>query len=256
MSNGAETAVRIAKNVGEIGFPEFTAKLITDTFDALISANMRQTEAYMELMSNVSKDLTTFINDTKDDISGEMVLDFLIKIMPEGSGTRIRKNNQAVLGTDAQKLNETLEVKDNDGTTIEHAAFTSDQKVSDVYQEILEAAAKRLAANKYTYLMEMIKMGMLRLVVEKGLIETRLTFNTYGYSYDSEVTSEYNRQTSRSGGASGIIQTILTGPKTSANTMLKISTANEKHYDTTGSSVQIFGMVQLNFKTDYMPLSS
>lgn len=256
MSNGAETAVRIAKNVGEIGFPEFTAKLITDTFDALISANMRQTEAYIELMTHVSKDLTTFINDTKDDISGEMVLDFLMEVMPEGNSTTIRRNNQAVLGTDAQKLNEALAIKDNNGNVIQNTSFGNDQKVSEVYQAVLEAAAKRLAANKYTYLIEMIKMGMLRLVVEKGLLETRLTFNTYGYSYDSSVTSEYNRETSKSGSGSGIIRTILLGPKSSSNAMLKISTANEKHYDTTGSSVQIFGMVQLNFKTDYMPLSS
>ena len=98
-------------------------------------------------------------------------------------------------------------------------------------------------------------MGMLRLVIEKGLIETRLTFNTYGYSYDSSVASQYNRETSRSAGASGIIATILKGPSVSSNTKLNVSTATQKHYDSTGSSVQIFGMVQLNFKTDYMPLS-
>ena len=119
MSNGAETAVRIAKNVGEIGFPEFTAKLITDTFDALITANMRQTEAYIDLVTTLAKDLTTFINDTKDDISGEMVLEFLVKIMPEGNGTSIRKENTAALGASADKLNAALSIKAANGTDIQ-----------------------------------------------------------------------------------------------------------------------------------------
>ena len=39
MTNGTSAAVTEAARLGEIGFPEFTAKLITDTFDALVSAN-------------------------------------------------------------------------------------------------------------------------------------------------------------------------------------------------------------------------
>jgi len=55
MPNGTDLAVTQAGRLNEMGFPEFTAKLITDTFDALIAANMRQTQAYIELIQQISK---------------------------------------------------------------------------------------------------------------------------------------------------------------------------------------------------------
>lgn len=250
----AETAVRIAKNVGEIGFPEFTAKLVTDTFDALISANMRQTEAYIELLATVAKNLATFINDTKDDISGPMILDFLKLVLPEADGTKVKKG-ATLSATDATKLNDSLLIKDTSGTKLQETSFAAGALTDAKYQPILDAVAKRLAANKYDALQQMVKMGMLRLVVEKGLIETRLTFNTYGYDYNSAVATNYNSSSSRSAGASGLLSTIIKGPSVSVNSSLSVSTSSQRHFDSTGSSVQIFGMVQLNFKTDYMPIN-
>jgi hypothetical protein len=51
-------------------------KLVTDVFDALISANIRQTQAYVELLQAISKSLSQYIDDTKDDITGEMILKY------------------------------------------------------------------------------------------------------------------------------------------------------------------------------------
>ena len=52
MPNGTELAITQAARPNEIGFPEFTAKLIIDTFDALVAANLRQTQAYIELIQS------------------------------------------------------------------------------------------------------------------------------------------------------------------------------------------------------------
>jgi hypothetical protein len=68
------TAVNEASRLEEIGFPEFTTKLVTDVFDALVSANIRQAESYIELLQKVSKSLTEFVSETKDDISGDEIL--------------------------------------------------------------------------------------------------------------------------------------------------------------------------------------
>jgi hypothetical protein len=57
----------------------------------------------------------------------------------------------------------------------------------------LEAVANRLAANKYTLLKEMVKMGVLRLVVGNGHILTRLTFTTYGSTFYEKKSSDYHR---------------------------------------------------------------
>ncbi len=71
--------------LNEIGFAEFTAKLITDVFNALVSANMTQTQSYLLLMQGVAKDLTTFINDTQDDIAGAQILDLLTRLLPDSA---------------------------------------------------------------------------------------------------------------------------------------------------------------------------
>jgi hypothetical protein len=68
---GTQTAVTAATCLNEIRFPECTAKLVTDTINALASANIRQTEAYIELVTKISKTLTDFINETKGDTSGQ-----------------------------------------------------------------------------------------------------------------------------------------------------------------------------------------
>ena len=87
MPNGTSAAVTEAARLDEIGFPEFTAKLITDTFDALVSANLRQTEAYIELVQSVAKSLKEYINDTHEDISGEELLRFLAAVLPPDDTT-------------------------------------------------------------------------------------------------------------------------------------------------------------------------
>jgi hypothetical protein len=40
MPNGTSTAVTEATRLTDIGFPEFTAKLVKDVFDALLAATL------------------------------------------------------------------------------------------------------------------------------------------------------------------------------------------------------------------------
>jgi hypothetical protein len=42
MPNGTSAAVTEATRLNEIGFPEFTAKLVKDVFDVLLGATLRQ----------------------------------------------------------------------------------------------------------------------------------------------------------------------------------------------------------------------
>ena len=98
--------------LAEIGFPEFTSKLITDVFDSLIAANIRQTEAYVELIQAVSKSLTEYINDTKDDISGDMILQYLARILPDSEkGTKVHVG-ATLTSTEVATLNSALTIKD------------------------------------------------------------------------------------------------------------------------------------------------
>jgi len=112
MSNGDVVAVEQAAKVSEIGFPEFTAKLVTDVFDALVGANIRQTEAYMELVDQVAKTLSQYINDTRDDISGAEILQFLAAVLPSDDGEKPSKIEKggSLSTEEVNDLNEQLQV--------------------------------------------------------------------------------------------------------------------------------------------------
>ncbi len=262
MANGTESAVTQAARLNEIGFPEFTTKLITDTFDALVSANIRQMQSYMELLQQVSKNLTTFINDTRDDIGGEELMQFLAKALPpenangDSDATKV-KVDKTLTADDATKLNAAIKVDgytgDNQITVPTGTALTD----NDV-KTITEAVANRLAANKYDLLKEMVKMGILRLVVENGKIETRLTFSTYGSTFYQKEASQYHRDSflfQAKAKTGSFISLWASGSTSTQFSSINISTTKETNRDISGSSVQIYGSVVINFKTDYQPLN-
>jgi hypothetical protein len=251
-------AVGATSPLGEIRFPEFTAKLISDVFEALIAANIKQTEAYVSLLKDVAKSLSDYINDTKDDINGEMILQFLARVLPDASdssGTKVRVGT-ALSTADASALNTALVVpgvQDTPGIT---ATTINDKTALDA---ILNTVAKRIAADKYTLLQQMVKMGILRLVVEHGTIETRLTFNSYSSSYYDSQKTKYNTSgfSTRTSTGTGFLSSLLFNASASTNfNTLTVSTAKESSRDISGSQVQIYGRVQIDFKTDYQPLTT
>jgi len=257
MANGTSAAVTEAARLNEIGFPEFTAKLITDTFDAIVAANMRQTEAYIDLVTQVSKTLTQFINDTKDDISGEMILQFLAKVAPDPAdpaGTKVKEGGdltteEAATVTSAVAIPGEAANPTIPSGTIDKAG----------YNAILDAVARRIAADKYSLLKEMVKMGVLRLVVENGIIETRLTFTTYGSTFYQKQTTNYHRDAFSFRAKARTGSFVSLWAKASASTSyssVNINTAKETNRDISGSRVQIYGRVEINFKTDYQPMTA
>jgi len=262
MPSGTEMAITQAARLNEIGFPEFTTKLITDTFDALVSANLRQTQAYIELVQQVSKNLTQYINDTRDDINGEQLMQFLSTALPPDNPTKDSEPTKVAVGTtlsteDAAKLNNALRVPeypDENQVTVPSGALDQDN-----VNVILTAVANRVAANKYTLLKEMVKMGILRLVVENGKIETRLTFTTYGSTFYEKTATQYHRDSFQFKAKASTGAFVSLWCKASASTSynsINISTTKETNRDISGSSVQIYGSVIINFKTDYQPLAA
>jgi nitrogen regulatory protein PII-like uncharacterized protein len=247
------SAVTQATRLSEIGFPEFTAKLITDTFDALIAANIRQTEAYTALVKATAQDLTTYINETKDDISGDMVLQYLTNVLTPEQFTKVDKKTTLDADT-AKAITDACEIDGQAKTTIAAGAVTQ-----TVFNSILEAAAKRIAADKYTVLREMVKMGILRLIVETGVIETKLTFSTFNSSYYNSNSSRYNSSSFSAKASASTGKFVSLWCKASASTAyntLSVSTANSSSSSSSGTNVQIYGLVRINFKTDYQPLST
>ncbi|PKP58667.1 MAG: hypothetical protein CVT88_06910 [Candidatus Altiarchaeales archaeon HGW-Altiarchaeales-1] len=250
----------------ETGYTEFTVKLITDTFDALVAANIRQTETYMELVKQLAKDLETYIKDTKDDIGGEMILQFLGTVLnsdaakvnpsdPPVDPARVvkKEGGEALTTKQATALTNAVRIDD----TISTPTISEGNVDAEKFKIILDAVASKIAADKYTMLKEMVKMGVLRIVVEHGIIETRLTINTSKSSYHTANASNYHRDSfdfraaARTG---GFLSRWVKASASTSYSNLNINTSSRTDRDISGSQVQIYGYVRIDFKTDYQPL--
>ena len=131
-------------------------------------------------------------------------------------------------------------------------------KIGEKFDAILDAVAKRIAADKYTLLKEMVKMGILRLVVEHGVIETRITFTTYGSTFYEKNTSAFHRdgfQFRAKAKTGWLISKWVSASASTSYSSLNVSTARETNRDISGSHVQIYGSVRIDFKTDYQPMT-
>ena len=272
MANGATEAVENATRLSEIGFPEFTAKLITDTFGAITASYLDQTAQYMAVVQAVSQTLQDYINNTADDISADEIGAFLL-----GIGGLIDDALNFLLGDSTAtgtSLSTTEAAAINDAVALPAAAgpstapASSGNLTSTKKQTISQAIARRVANNKYDLLQTMVRQGVLRLYVDNGVIETRLTFTTYGEAAFSSSKTKRSRLEDNSasafgagGGFGGLIGSTLAGFGAAggfekSKSSLTVSTSQQSHRDVSGSRVQIFGRVRLNFKTDLLPLAA
>ncbi len=124
---------------------------------------------------------------------------------------------------------------------------------------LYRSLAATVASNKYALLQNMASMGLLRLIVSDGQIETKITFSTWESHSDGSSTEDKKRDVAGSLALnkSGILGSIFGKNKAGINRTrtVAVSTAKTWHQDSSGSSVNIFGHVRINFKTDYLPLN-
>jgi hypothetical protein len=124
-------------------------------------------EAFTELLGAVGTELTEYINDTKDDIDGAQILQFLPRSCrpadAEGDSTTKVRGRRDPHRRRGRALNTALALPGEETPTSPNGRARH-----DAFAAITEAVARRIAANKYDLLQEMVRQGMLRLVVENG----------------------------------------------------------------------------------------
>lgn len=257
-----DDAVGYASRLNEIGFPEFTTKLVSDVFDALITADLRQQQAFIELVEATAKSLTTFINDTKDDIGAAEIMQFLANVVPPTDPAATSEPTkvvpeQTLTESDARSLNTALEVADG-GVDADNKVAKAGRLSNSGYEALLTAVATRIAANKYNQLEQMVKLGMLRLVVDDGVIETRLNFRAFGSDYLREKSAKMERTTTafRAKAKTGGLLSLWVRASGSASTVsVNVDTSSTDSRSSSTVDIRIMGGVKINFHTDYLPLS-
>lgn len=163
--------------------------------------------------------------------------------------------DETLTEADVTALNDGLSVP---GVATDNKVAKPEKLTATGYDALLEAAAKRIAVNKYDMLQQMIKMGMVRLVVGDGVIEIRLNFRVhesdYFNSHPSDMSrNEFNFRAKAKNG--GLLSLWAKAASSTAYTSLQASTASSSSSLSTSVDVQIMGGVRINFHTDYQLLN-
>lgn len=238
-----------AARVSEIGFADFTAQLVRDVFGVLLQTNLEQTKVYMDLVERISTGVATFIERTKDDVAPEEISAFLAAV----SDTLKVEANQSLDQGSADRLNAAITVPASAGVGNNAVAKTGTLDAAGV-TALRKAVATRIAFGRFQLLEAMVKQGITRIVIDSGVIESKLTFNTYTRSTSTNRDSSFN--TAGAGAAVGFggILPGKAGGFGAGAFGLTVNSASNSSRDVSGSSVNIFGRVEIRFKTDYVPL--
>lgn len=255
-----QSSIEIAPSLERIGFSEFTTKLVLDIFEALVKTNTNQINAFIGLTKNLQQDLSTFINNTKDEISDLEIFEFLEKMLiteEKIQKMRVEENNGKAISEIGLEEGDVTAINKGMSTNSGTIALTSTLGV------LIDSISKRIAESKYSILKQMTALGMLRTVVNSGKIKTKLEFETVDLS--TELARETKTQRDQSnfkgrlgGDWNGLIGNGLLGVSGGIGggfSKIVVKTANKKNYDKNSTNLDLFGEVEINFSTDYMPLA-
>jgi len=281
--NAVDEATRA---LNEIPFEDFTTSLLQGVFNTLLDTNIQQIETYMELLNGVRQGLESYINNTADDIDDEEILNYLHalpELLEEDASDASNANTYdklidatssssdvvQIANTALSALSQNLTIPGVYEPSFASTSDNADESTAVSSQEVFDAVAKKIAAGRFESLETMVKMGLLRTVVDHGEIESRLTFKMREQHVDDvrfkdkTKTKDKHKEKYKSKNKTkvGVMFGLFGKSKyrkenaTDKSTRIHVRTLNEHHRDVTGSSVKFYSRVKLNFKTDYFPLA-
>ncbi len=260
-------SLTLAARVDEVQFPEFTAKLITDTMDAIVASTIRQQEGYAELVERLTKDIAVF---EFDEVSSFEVDRWLAETFPDPDAAS--KENVSDMTIIRAGLEYTPQETDEEGNIIvaedppimnllanEFDELGLDDLTTPLTEDdvnnIKRAVRRKLAKSRKSVLERLLEIGYARIVITDGKVYSRLVFRTEGSSFREKIQREYERKSWRIGGRAGIFGSFFGIGVGGGIRSLKVKAVNERTTDWASLRVDITGGVEINFHTDYTALS-
>ncbi|KUZ71619.1 hypothetical protein WI40_13385 [Burkholderia ubonensis] len=255
--------------VTSINFPKFVAGLIDGVFNAIVTASIKQMEAYVELVANVSKSVDQFM---KDNVTENNARDYLTSKYPNVFELDVSGDKPAVKPRDGLDRNNLPDFHADLGVD-EDSALSPDA----IEEKLVPAARRRIAMDRQQLLATMVMMGVNRLVVTNGNIEASCMFEL---NTKDEVRRRMNQKTTADwaaiheaqGGSDGSSSRSGSGflglgddtddrsswfTKSSARDTASFNVATTRSEDSDAKvelHAKLAGKVNLQFKSDYFPM--
>jgi hypothetical protein len=254
---------------------------VEGVFHAIVTSSIEQMKAYGELVANVSKSLNEFRdenvseNQGRDHLVDQFPDTFMIDVDTADDGTqqpRVRVRDGVDEDAAVRKINGSL--------PLDKPISSLDDETAE--QELVPAARTQIATGRQQLLATMVLMGINRIVITDGKIQAKVLYDFQArdnmhfqksatqFDYDPtlkkvQTHGEFESQT-QGGSASGAWGTDKYQWKGAdkytkgatdyqSEPVLNLVSASQTTADASlQTKAQLAGVVDLNFKSDYLPL--
>ena len=275
-----EAAAVAGELLNQVQFPTFVASLISGVFQSITHSSIEQMEAYQKMISSVATSLSQFMNDHVDENQGR---DHMVEQFPDLFEIKMddnEENPRPKLGV-REGVDEAEALKKvNNKLQFENGALKSlDLSDANVEKALVENSRLQLARQRQQLMASIVLMGINRIVVTDGKISAKII-------YDVKSNDNYAKRRSASAvdmarNKDGQIQTTYAGEgnydygskssgkdetysaeyyakgqyKYENKPIITAQTAaSEQSQASLQAKIQLSGQVDVNFKSDYLPL--
>jgi hypothetical protein len=248
---------QLVRMVQEVDFGAFVSGLINNVFKTIVETSIEQMRAYGELVAAVAKTAEDYMSENIGMGQGR---DYLAQRFPDLIDVDVADDGKSTLRVVAEDEETAL-------TEIHNTLGIAGEPVTDISDEeaearLVNAARLQMAKSRQQLLASMVMLGINRIVVTNGLIKAKVKFNldTTDEAHRGYRASAYDRQTSRNKSVSAFGGSFLGfgGGKVNTSEKSHVATVSTKVDETSDSKVELsaslMGEVQVNFKSDYLPL--
>jgi hypothetical protein len=273
----AERALAGATQLEKIGFVEFTSTLVSNVFETIVDSALKQLDAYADFVGQIADTLEKYqeaaigvdgsaAQTTTADSYIETVL--ALSVPPNPTGTE----QIALTPAEEQTLKNhfagvTFGPSGGPTQTIDDVLTGSTGSITlSTLREVVIAMLKANTKKSYDLLKAVLQIGMQKVVVSNGTIETKLTFHVDAQdSYSKTVTDTSTRASNWSiggtfhGSGSGTFRRVISLSAALgisggyAATKLNVHVVNERSTAATNIAIDILGAVKINFNTETFP---
>jgi hypothetical protein len=283
---GAEVAGVLLQKVN---FPTFVASLIEGVFHAIVHSSIEQMEAYGKLVASVAQTLNQFRDENVSDNQGR---DHLIDQFPDifqlgtsdgGNFMGPGSGQPRVQLKDGVDEDEALQRVNNRLPTPVKSLDLSDEENENA---LVQSARTQLATSRQQLLATMVLMGINRIVVTDGKIQAKILYDfqardnarTQRSAAAMDYATDSSGNVQKTYGSEGQYETSQGGSETSTGSdgttdrktgdfytkgqykyteqpiITAMSTASETSESALQTKASLSGVVDINFKSDYLPL--
>lgn len=233
----------------DVGFAQFTVVQITETFAAVITAQLDQEQKIRNLLKAAEMDPILFANDF---INDQEVEDEICRLFPSDDrlhsvmvdapyhpGSEGKTENPPILHNTGYIMSSDDIKKIGEGFAITDTG----------YKNIFSAVRLNLAIDQRANIIGMAHRGVPRIVVDSGRINTKLRFQLALQDRQDESQPFFASGSVSAGIKPATLSALerLTTPV--AGPRLLVKPVDPRHPEITNLSVNVVGEVEINFKT-------